>query len=328
MISRRRIEELLASFPYQRILVAGDLILDRYLFGRVERISPEAPVPVLHVHTEENRPGGAGNVAANITSLGGNVILMGVVGDDDSGRTLRAITPGHDFIVTDPDFSTITKTRVMSHRQQIVRIDREARDAPPSALAVKKLLEKMYGISVDGVLVSDYAKGTVSPDLMQGLREICPPGGPPLIVDPKPANISLYKGVTGITPNLAESEAILGEKISGDLEAAQAVRRLLRRFGCRFAAITMGEEGITAAEIRKKAFRVPARTREVFDVTGAGDTVAAALILAMSAGANLRESVIVANAAASLVVEKVGTARVSPDELEQRLNQGRLSAGM
>jgi len=327
MISRRRIGELLSAFPYQRILVAGDFILDRYLFGRVERISPEAPVPVLHVQSEENRPGGAGNVAANITSLGGNVILMGVVGDDDPGRSLRTLTPGNDLIVTDPGFPTITKTRVMSQRQQIVRIDREVRDSQPSTLAVKTLLEKMVGLSVDGVLVSDYAKGTVSPDLMQGLKELCPPGGPPLIVDPKPANISLYKGVTGITPNLAESEAILGDKISGDLETSRAARRLLRRFRCRFVAITRGEEGITAAEIRKKAFHVPARSREVYDVTGAGDTVAAALILALSAGASLRESVTVANAAASLVVEKVGTARVSPDELAKRLNQRRLSSG-
>ena len=327
MISRRRIDELLSAFPNRRILVAGDLILDRYLFGRVERISPEAPVPVLHVQREENRPGGAGNVAANITSLGGDVLLLGVVGDDRAGRALRAILPDHELVVTDPDFSTISKTRVMSHRQQIVRIDRETMDSPPSPPAVKKMLEKMYGISVEGVLVSDYAKGTVSADLIQGLKELCPPGGPPLIVDPKPVNAAIYKGVTGITPNLAESEAILGEKICGHAEASRAVRRLLRRFGCRFAAITRGEEGITAAEIRKRAFQVPARAREVYDVTGAGDTVAAALILALAAGADLREAVTVANAAASLVVEKVGTALVSPDELAQRLHQNRLSSG-
>lgn len=319
MIARRRVDELLETIGSRRILVAGDLILDRYLFGRVERISPEAPVPVLHVQREENRPGGAGNVAANILGLGGNIVLSGIVGDDEPGRTLRALIPGQDRVITDPGLPTVTKTRVISQRQQIVRIDREETNAVFSPATAERLLRRLDDVAVDGILVSDYAKGAVTSDLMEKLRDLAASLGIPLVVDPKPVNAVLYRGVTGMTPNLTESEALLGESVRTNEEAARAARRLQGRFKCRFVAVTRGENGITAAETRHRAFHVPARAQEVYDVTGAGDTVAAVLVLALSAGASLRESVIMANAAASLVVEKVGTARVSPMELRQRL---------
>ncbi|MBN1196111.1 MAG: bifunctional hydroxymethylpyrimidine kinase/phosphomethylpyrimidine kinase [Candidatus Aminicenantes bacterium] len=316
MIPRKRLDELLTAFSDRHVLVAGDLILDRYLFGRVERISPEAPVPVLHVQREEIRPGGAGNVAANIIALGASVQLLGVLGHDESGRAFRTLMPDQDLVISDPGYSTITKTRVLSFRQQIVRIDHELPAACISPLAMKQLSAGLKAVSTDAVLVSDYAKGTVTSSLMRNLHKLASISGIPLVVDPKPANAHLYNGVTGITPNLTESEKLLGEPIHNPEKAA---RLLQRRFSCRFAMITRGEEGITAAEHRRQCFHIPAWAHEVYDVTGAGDTVTAVLVLALSSGAALREAVILANAAASLVVEKVGTATVSPGELRQRI---------
>ncbi len=321
MISRKRLAELTNRFSGRRILVAGDLILDRYLFGKVDRISPEAPVPILRVKREENRPGGAGNVAANILALGGDVQLMGIVGDDEAGKTLRHFFHDQRLVIEDPAFTTITKTRVISQRQQIVRIDRESDGNIPAAGAMQRLLNATLPAAFDAIVVSDYAKGTITRELMHKLAAIATAAAIPLLVDPKPANAHLYKGVTGITPNLAESEAMLGEAIR-DIEAS--ARRLRRRLGCRFAIITRGENGITAAERNRRTFHVPAWAHEVYDVTGAGDTVAAVIGLSLSAGASLKEAVFMANAAASLVVEKVGTASVTPGELRQRiLERGR-----
>ncbi len=323
MISTTRFRSLTSRFPHLKILVVGDAILDRYVFGRVDRISPEAPVPILRVQSEDARPGGAGNVADNISHLGATAILVGIIGDDAAGRELLRISPASHRLITRSEVSTVTKTRVIAQRNQIVRIDREeTRSISPKI--TEDLLNHIRKETCHGILVSDYAKGTVTSELMEGLITIAREASIPLIVDPKPANAHLYRGVTGVTPNLSETEAILGQRIHNHDDALQAARRLQHRLDCQFAIITRGEQGITAVEKRRRGFHIPALSHEVFDVTGAGDTAAALLILSLSASASLKEAVTLANTAASLVIEKVGTAHVTLSELSSRFHSLRI----
>lgn len=318
MISTNRFRTLATSFSRLKILVVGDAILDRYIFGSVDRISPEAPVPILRVQHEDSRAGGAGNVADNISHLGATAVLLGIVGDDPAGRELQRICPASHRLITRPDIPTITKTRVIAQRNQIVRIDREDSVKPWPGVA-DDLLREIRDETFHGILVSDYAKGTITTELMEGLVTMAHEASIPLIVDPKPANAHLYRGVTGVTPNLSETESILGHKINNHDEALLAARRLQRMLDCRFAVITRGDQGITATEKRRRGFHIPALSHEVYDVTGAGDTAAAVLILSLSASASLKEAVILANTAASLVIEKVGTAHANLSELARRL---------
>lgn len=314
----KRAAELCSRFAGRRILVYGDVILDRYIFGQVERISPEAPVPVLSVELDESRLGGAGNVAANIDRLGGRGLLLGVCGDDAFAAEVARLKGADDLALRDPQSRTIVKTRVVSQRQQIVRIDRDGR-LRMEADVLARLGAAVDSARPDAVIVSDYAKGTVTAAAMDMLKGRAAGLGIPLIVDPKPAHAALYRGVTGLTPNLKEAAEMAGRPVRNDSDLAAVLNRIRRRTGSRFAVVTRGPLGISAAEAGRRPFHLPAYSREVFDVTGAGDTVVAVLTLALTAGASLREAVSLANAAASIVVEKVGTSQVTAAELLERM---------
>ena len=318
MVPWKRVERICAQFVGKRILVYGDVILDRYIFGEVERISPEAPVPVVRVRREELRLGGAGNVAANIDILGGQGLLLGITGRDGFAEEIAALKKNGNLVIRHASFPTTVKTRVISQRQQIVRIDREA-PLPFTTEISRQLADAVAKDTVDGIIVSDYAKGAVNETSMKILRERAKELNIPLVVDPKPPHFHLYRGVSGITPNLKEAEEMVGRKLNDDAEVARAVNQIRKKFAADFAVVTRGATGISAGQRGRRMFNYPAFSHEVYDVTGAGDTVVAVLTLALVSGAELREAVALANAAASIVVERIGTSQVTVDELRQRL---------
>jgi len=321
MMTLKRVAEICSQFHSQRILVFGDVILDRYIFGDVNRISPEAPVPVVKVKTEESRAGGAGNVAVNIDKLGACGILLGITGDDRFAEEISRLKPEHNFVLRSHLVNTVVKTRVIAHTQQVVRIDREdiLKVAPLLEEAVLQKIKEINREKLAGIVVSDYAKGTLTGRIMESLKAIAAGRQIPILVDPKPPNFHLYRGITGITPNLKEAEMIVNRRIDNDYDAAQAVKLIGRKYQTQFTVITRGDRGMTAAEKGKRVFHLPAVGREVYDVTGAGDTVVAVLALSLVSGASLKEAIYLANAAASIVVEKIGTSQVTTEEMFARM---------
>lgn len=323
MLTLKRVEEICSRFKDKRILVYGDVILDRYIFGDVGRISPEAPVPVVKVTKEESRPGGAGNVAANIDRLGAAGILLGILGDDAFAEEMFRLKPEHNFnfSLKSPLNKTVVKTRVIAQRQQIVRIDREGNIQVTTEMedAVKERIKEIQKGGIDGIIVSDYAKGSLTKRIMDSLRYEAEAAAVPIVVDPKPPNFNLYQNITGITPNQREAEGIINKKIENEADAGKAVKFISNKFKTRFSIITRGDKGIAAGEKGKRVFHQPAFSREVYDVTGAGDTVVSVLLLSLASGASLKEAVSLANAAASIVVEKIGTSQVSAEEIFYRM---------
>lgn len=317
MMTLKRVTEICSQFHSKRILVFGDVILDRYIFGDVERISPEAPVPVVKVKVEESRAGGAGNVAVNIDKLGACGILLGITGDDRFAEDILRLKPGHNFVLRSNLVKTVVKTRVIAHTQQVVRIDREDRlqVGPMLEDAVLEKIKEIKKEKLAGIVVSDYAKGTLTGRIMERLKAVAVEQRILILVDPKPPNFHLYRGITGITPNLKEAEMIVNRRLDNDREVARAVKMIGRKYQTRFAIITRGDQGMTAAEKGKRVFHLPAVGHEVYDVTGAGDTVVAVLALSLVSGASLKEAVYLANAAASIVVEKIGTSQVTVEEM-------------
>jgi D-beta-D-heptose 7-phosphate kinase/D-beta-D-heptose 1-phosphate adenosyltransferase len=318
MISQKRANKIFENFSNKRILVFGDIIFDRYVFGTVDRISPEAPIPVVKVKREDFRIGGAGNVASNIDSLGSEGLLLGIVGDDIYSKEIFKLKNKNNLAISSTDNQTLIKTRILAKRQQIVRVDREE-EIIPSKEDENKIINTVNTESFDGIIVSDYAKGTLNKNIMNALKERAEKSNIPIFVDPKPPNFAYYKGVSGITPNKIEAESIVGRKFSDEKDIISAIRTIQKRFKTKYTLITRGTDGITAAERGKKAFTIPVYSREVFDVTGAGDTVASVLILSLVSGASLKEAVILSNIAASIAIEKIGTAQVSVNEILNRL---------
>ena len=317
---------LLARFPSCRILVVGDIMLDEYVFGTVGRISPEAPVPVVAVTRDARVPGGAANVALNLSGLKAVVEMAGLDGNDPAGRcltrALRARKIGVTAVVQDPDRPTTLKTRVVAHSQQVVRVDREETGVPERATldALLAFLEAHLH-EFDAVLVSDYAKGVVSEELMTRLHRLLDTirardGRPvPLIVDPKPVNLQYFTGATVITPNHHEAARMAGVRIEDERSLLAAARHIRDDLGCEAVLITRGEAGMALLEGDGPLVTIPTMAKEVYDVTGAGDTVAATLALGLAAGGSMREAAVLANQAAGIVVGKVGTACVSAAEL-------------
>jgi D-beta-D-heptose 7-phosphate kinase/D-beta-D-heptose 1-phosphate adenosyltransferase len=303
-----------------RILVVGDLMMDRFLWGKVHRISPEAPVPVVHLGSETAALGGAGNVARNLRALGAEVDLVGVIGTDRGGEELLALLAdaGLDSggIVREVQRTTTVKSRVIAHHQQVVRIDREATGRLAEATRAE-LSERCLGClgRVQAVIVSDYAKGVISPLLLTSLMPAAAAARLPLAVDPKPVHFKDYRGATVITPNLMEAMAMTGLSGGSPAEVEGIGAALQSQLGCRAVLLTRGEEGMTLFEEGQPPMPIPASAREVFDVTGAGDTVIAVFTLAFVAGASLSEAAVLANAAAGISVGKLGTATVTPEEL-------------
>jgi D-beta-D-heptose 7-phosphate kinase/D-beta-D-heptose 1-phosphate adenosyltransferase len=327
----RRLERLIDAFSRLRLLVIGDLVLDEYVWGDVERVSPEAPVPVVHVREETVMLGGAANAARNVVALGASVECCSVVGDDSAGRRLLALLgelgAAPRGIVVIPGRPTTRKTRVVARSQQIVRFDRETADAPPPA-ASRRLLAAIEAAlpQVCGAIFEDYGKGVLSRRVAAAAMKSCLAAGVPVAVDPK-ADLAPWKGASLLKPNLREAESLSGVAIRDREDLARAASRLRRRIGGGAVVVTRGAEGMSIFEQAGPGIDVPAAAREVFDVQGAGDTVIAALTLALRAGASLVEAAVIANAAAAVVVGKVGTATASAEELKEMLPEAVRAAG-
>ena len=316
----QRARALLQGMKGRRVLVVGDVMLDEFHWGRAARLSPEAPVPVVLVERQSFHVGGAGNVAANVRALGGEATLVAVVGQDVAAGRLRdelqAAGIESSLAASDSERPTTVKTRIIAHHQQVVRADRERTDLIPRPLE-DDLLERLRRAlpAANALVVSDYQKGVVTPRVMKALLAAARRRRLPLLVDPKVRNFGLYRGASLVTPNLLEAEQATGVKIRSraDLQAMGA--KLLKMLRCRAALVTRGEQGMTLFERGRAPLHIQASAREVYDVTGAGDTVIATIALGLAAGARLAEAAVLANLAASVVVGKLGTATATPDEV-------------
>jgi D-beta-D-heptose 7-phosphate kinase/D-beta-D-heptose 1-phosphate adenosyltransferase len=310
------------DFKNQRVLVLGDAILDEYLLGECSRISPEAPVPVLKVHTARQVLGGAANTAANVVSLGGHATLISLVGDDDAGMTLRrcAADAGIALQAIDHGLKTLRKTRVVGHQQQIVRLDYEEIQTPTATTEAAILRQFDAALDVcQIVVISDYAKGLLSPALAQAIIRRAHDAGRQVVVDPRPQHRACYSGCDYLTPNWRESRALLrlpdAEPTTQEVDSV--ARALASELGTN-VVLTLGPHGISFCSTNgAECFVQPTVAREVFDVSGAGDTVVAAFALARASGADHPTAVAIANRAASVVVGKFGTATVTPEEILQ-----------
>jgi D-beta-D-heptose 7-phosphate kinase/D-beta-D-heptose 1-phosphate adenosyltransferase len=319
------LQQAVARFTDTKILVIGDVIVDQFIWGAVSRISPEAPVPVVNVTREELLLGGSANVLRNIVSLGGSCALCGIIGNDAMGEELLTLMRSVDAPVEGLVRSsrpTTLKTRVVAQGQQVVRYDRE-KIGSPSEKTLSRMKDYLTDslTDFDAVIVSDYAKGVVNDDLMTHLHKLLAKirakSGRrlPLIVDPKPVNLKRFSGATVITPNNHEASLISGVDIIDDSTLFQAASVIRQKIDCEGVLITRGEAGMALLEGDQAVVTIPTMAKEVFDVTGAGDTVAATLALGLAAGGTMTQSAVLANHAAGIVVGKVGTASVGCEEL-------------
>jgi D-beta-D-heptose 7-phosphate kinase/D-beta-D-heptose 1-phosphate adenosyltransferase len=319
-IRRRRLAELVRRLAGVRVLVVGDLMLDRFIWGRVERISPEAPVPVVQVTAEDERPGGAGNVVANVAALGGRAAVCGVVGRDPAGQrlvaALRALGAGTEGVLTTGHALTTQKTRIIAQQQQVVRLDQEEAAALDGAAARRLRDHVLRGRArADVLVVSDYGKGAITADVLGALAEAHRRKPFIWLVDPKRQNFAHYRRPSLVKPNREEAAAAAGIDIRDAESLREAGARLIARWEAGAVLISRGEEGLALCKPGGLVEEFPTVAREVFDVTGAGDTLMAACALALGAGGTLEEATVLANHAAGLAVGKIGTATISADEL-------------
>lgn len=323
MGERRTLEKILDGFSKADILVIGDIMMDRFIWGKVSRISPEAPVPVVLVEKETFLVGGAANVVNNIHSLGGKVSLCGVVGDDEMGQKVVNELNGMGVhrIFVERGRQTTVKTRIIAHHQQVVRIDRETTEHPEGSTLrnlSRFLKENIEGF--DGIILSDYGKGLLTRGLILATIRKARRAKKFVMVDPKLKNFFSYKGATVITPNTAEVSAALGVPIIDLPSLKKAGGLLLKRLRCDALVITRGEEGMAIFEPHQEPILVPTVAKEVYDVTGAGDTVIGTIALACAAGAGIKDAARLANYAAGIVVGKMGTATVTREELKKAIH--------
>ncbi len=322
-LNRAQAKSLLQRIAGRKVVVLGDVMLDEYLFGEVNRISPEAPVPIVRVTREQAVLGGAANVAANLKALGAEPCLVGTLQEDHAGLRLMGLLRGLGIpgsgLVLDESRPTIIKTRVIGQQQQMLRIDREEA-SPLGEAALGRLRDRLDAslLGASALIVSDYAKGTIGTWVMEAVRTLCHLRGLPWIVDPKPEHREFYRGATLMTPNLKETAELARLAVRTDGEVAAAGQRILADLDLQGLLVTRSEKGM--ALFAPKAdhtdpWLIPTEAREVFDVSGAGDTVIAALSAAIAAGADWREAAMLANAAAGIVVAKVGTATATPAEI-------------
>ena len=312
---------MIPDYSNTRILVAGDVMLDEYWLGAATRISPEAPAPVVRVESRDHRPGGAANVASNLAGLGAEVTLLGIVGRDDEAEALDSAMQGSgvtsEWLRSDTR-PTIRKLRVLSRNQQVIRLDRETPfGAEDAARLAARYAELLKGCSA--VVLSDYAKGSLAN--AGALIEAARAAGAPVVVDPKSADFGAYRGATLLTPNRAEFETALGGSEESPEAMAARAQRACSRLEIGSMVVTLGEQGLVVAPASGQSRHIPARTREVYDVTGAGDTVVAVLAAGLAAGASLEDSAHLANAAASVVVRRVGVAPIGLRDLAEELGE-------
>lgn len=318
-----KLKKYLPGLAGKKILVIGDLMLDEHIWSKVSRISPEAPVPIADVVRITHVPGGCGNVAANISALGGIPYLIGIIGRDSSGeKLLRALERekiSSNYLIVDEHRPTILKSRIIAASQHVVRVDREDRTLISPRLTqqvikkVKELIPK-----VDAVIISDYEKGLITPEVCQTIIKLCHKNQKPVAIDPKGLDYTKYRGATVITPNLREA-ALASRTVIIDEKSLQRAGKIILKFAqSQYLLITRGKDGMTLFDAHTSTY-IPAIPREVFDITGAGDTVIATLVLALAAGANMKEAAILSNFAGSVVVGKIGTATCSREELEEAI---------
>jgi D-beta-D-heptose 7-phosphate kinase/D-beta-D-heptose 1-phosphate adenosyltransferase len=331
MISKtetKRLMKYIDRFPSTRTLIVGDVMLDHYIWGKVSRISPEAPVPVVNVTKESVLLGAATNVVNNVHALGGQVTVCGVIGHDEAGRQLmhmlRVQGIQTDGLIVEEDRPTTIKTRVIAHSQQVVRFDRETkvgigRDTHRS---IFEYVRRQADDGLDAIVLSDYSKGVVTKDLVRDIVKLARKKSIIVSVDPKVNHFGIYSGVTILTPNT--NEAAIGSKIEieDDESLLKAGALLLKRLKCNAVLVTRGEHGMSLFERGGRVTHIPTVAQEVFDVTGAGDTVIGTLTLAMAAGAGMVDAARLSNYAAGIVVGVVGTATVKPDDLKQKIAAG------
>lgn len=326
-LSTARVRQILASAKNTRALVIGDVMLDHFIWGRVGRISPEAPVPVVDFERENFIPGGAANVARNLAALDLPTALFGVVGHDSAAAQLKQLLTEHKIgckgLLAHDGRCTTIKTRIVAHQQQVVRLDRENRIqlAPDETHRLLKALEAEVS-SVAAIIVGDYGKGVISQPLLDGIKQLCRERGVWLSVDPKPVNHLNLTGLSLITPNRKEAFELANipdetrdNNPLADRNLMQVVDYLLKELRPAVLLVTLGELGMLLCQLGHKPFHIPTQAQEVFDVSGAGDTVIASFTLAIAAGASPMEAAILSNYAAGIVVGKVGTAVTTPEEL-------------
>lgn len=327
-LSLARVRNLLSTATRTRVLVVGDVMLDQFIWGSVARISPEAPVPVVEFERESFMPGGAANAARNLTALRVNTELFGTVGQDEAAKQLKELLReqniGCDGLVPHATRATSLKTRIVAHKQQVVRIDRETRDGLDGAL-MQQLLNafKLQLKRADAVIICDYGKGVITQQLLNKIKELCHARGIWLSLDPKPYHLNL-SGLSLITPNRKEAFELANIPDTtrncnplADKNLMAVAECLHRELHPAVLLITLGELGMLLCQRGQKPFHIPTVAREVYDVSGAGDTVIATFTLAVAAGASPLEAAIISNHAAGIVVGKIGTATVTPDELLQ-----------
>lgn len=322
-IKRERLRRIVKNFKNKKVLVVGDLILDHYIFGQAERISPEAPVPVVWANRESFLGGGAVNVANNLVSLGADVYLCGVIGEDEFGKKLIEIIKKRkikaQLIVKDKKRPTTIKTRIVATHQQVVRVDWESREFLSLALNQKilKNIRKMIN-EFDGVIIEDYGKGVINPYLVEELVRLSKKNNKVITVDPKEEHFDYYENVTALTPNLKEAQTAVNMRIKSKEEINLLGKILKERLKPSCLLITLGEEGMRLF-LEKEIWHIPTYALEVFDVTGAGDTVIASFTLALLAGASFLEAAIISNLCAGIVVTKFGPATATISEIEEKI---------
>lgn len=322
ILTKKRAMEIIANFSHSGVLVVGDIMVDHFIWGKVSRISPEAPVPVVDVQKDSILLGGCANVLNSIYAMGGKVYVAGVVGADNIGKRLldelRAREIETNGIVVEKGRPTTLKTRIVAHGQQMVRFDKESRKSIPKN-STRKILEYVKSLQnkIGAIVVSDYSKGVISRELIEGIKKVVQDAEIYICLDPKQSDFSMYEGVYVITPNHHEAQRASGMEISDDNDLKQVGATLLNKYDFQALLITRGEEGMSLFERgpRISHTHFSAQAKEIYDVTGAGDTVIGVLALSLAARANLQEATCLANQAAGIVVGKVGTATVSQEEL-------------
>lgn len=317
---KQRLLKILENFKNKKILVIGDIMLDKYIWGDVSRISPEAPVQVVHVQKETYAPGGASNVASNISALNGTAFMVGIVGNDESKNILfeqlKAIGINTDGIFIEDDKPTTQKVRIVGRSQQLLRVDYEKKGHVHKDIEASLINFLKKNIPyVDVVVISDYAKGVITPMLCDALLQVSKEHNKPIIVDPKPKHLSLYSNATLITPNNAEASEMANIEDGNDEATLEIGNKLLKYLNTN-VLITRGEKGMSLFEKDGKIRHIPAKAREVYSLIGAGDTVIATLALALAGDANFEEAAVLANVAAGIKVGKIGTASVSIEEIK------------
>ena len=332
-LSLKRVRQILDATLNARILVIGDLMLDQFVWGSVRRISPEAPVPVVEFERESFMPGGAANVARNLTALQVPTELFGIVGHDETARKLKQLLVEQSVVcegvIGDRTRPTSIKSRIIAHHQQMVRVDREATD-PLDAKTLRRLLEALEHriYQADAVIVGDYGKGVVTQTMLDQVKQICRERGVWLSLDPKPVNRLDLSGLSLITPNRKEAFELAGKddrarkpEPLNDEALIDVADTLLQKLCPALLLITLGDQGMLLCRRGEKPFHIPTVAQEVFDVSGAGDTVIASFTMAITAGASPIEAAIISNHAAGVVVGKIGTATLTRDELSASFEQ-------